>query len=213
MYHSEHNEEISFFFTWGKPVCIEGTGAVCSEDTDIGKENWTSEYIHLHFKDGITEIKNGFLEQFGSLKSLTLDKSVRSISMTEELRELLKKNCVTIRGCYNTYAEQFAKENGLPFIHKDIHLGTYHNEEHCESRTLRLHFDDGQMCLLYEDFCQGSSAGNSMGGEFTREMPEEFRRGCTQEEFAYMMPAIFFDQIMKNEELKEFLEVYAAREE
>lgn len=212
MYHSNHNRDITYFFTWGKPVLIEGKGAVCKEDTDIGKENWTQEYTRLHLKDGITEVKTGFLESFAILKELIIDKSVTNIEMTNELHEMLKNNSVTIRGAYNTYAENFAKENGLPFIHKDIYIGIRRNEEHQESRTVTLHFDtSGQMNLLYEDFCQGISAGNTMGGEFTRDMPEEFHKGCTIEEFADMMSEAYSEQILKNKELKEFLDSYGNR--
>ena len=64
MYCSKYNNDITYFFTWGKPVLIDGKGAICKEDTDIGKENWTQEYTRLYFKDGITEIKKGFLESF-----------------------------------------------------------------------------------------------------------------------------------------------------
>ena len=214
MYTSKFNKEITYFFTWGKPVCIEGKGAICKEDTDIGKENWTNEYINLHFKDGITEIRQGFLESFPGLKSVIVDRSVTNIEMTDELRELLKNNNVVIRGCYDTYAEKFAHENDLLFIHKDIYIGIRRNEEYHESRTVTLHFDENcQMCLLYEDFCQGISAGNTMGGEFMREMPEEFHRGCSIEELANMMPEAYFDQIMKNAELKAFLDSYADRDE
>lgn len=212
MYHSNHNHDITYFFTWGKPVLIEGKGSVCKEDTDIGKENWTQEYTRLHLKDGITEVKTGFLESFAVLKELIIDKSVTSIEMTDELREMLKNNSVTIRGGYNTYAENFAKANGLPFIHKDIYIGIRRNEEHQESRTVTLHFDtSGKMDLLYEDFCQGISAGNTMGGEFTRDMPEGFHKGCTIEEFADMMPEAYYEQILKNKELKEFLDSYCDR--
>lgn len=212
MYHSNHNHDITFFFTWGRPVLIEGKGSLCKEDTDIGNENWTSEYRSLHIKGGITEIKQGFLEAFPNLNTLIVDSSVKNIEMTDELRILLKNNNVIIRGGYDTYAEKFAEENDLLFIHKDIFLGTRRNEEHCEARTVTLHFDSsGQMKLLYEDFCQGISAGNTMGGEFTRDMPKEFHRGCTLKEFAYMMPEAYFDQIMKNKELDTFLDSYAKR--
>lgn len=212
MYCSRHNNEITYFFTWGKPVCIEGKGALCKEDTDIGKENWTSEYTRLHIKNGITEVKKGFLESFVLLRELIIDSTVENIEMTDELLQLLKNNKITIRGGYDTYAEKFAAENGLTFIHKDIYLGIRRNEEHNESRTITLHFEESdKMCLLYEDFCQGISAGNTMGGEFTRDMPEGFHRGCTVEEFAYMMPEAFFDQIMKNKELEAFLAGYADR--
>lgn len=132
--------------------------------------------------------------------------------MTNELNELLKNNNVVIRGCYNTYAEKFAVENSLLFIHKDIYIGIRHNEEHCESRTITLHFaESGQMSLLYEDFCQGISAGNTMGGEFTRTMPKEFHKGCTLEEFADMMPEPYYAQIMMNKELEAFLYSYTER--
>ncbi len=212
MYYSKHNNDINYFFTWGKPVLIEGKGAICKEDTDIGKENWTQEYTRLYFKDGITAVKKGFLESFVLLRELIIDSSVKNIEMTDKLRELLKNNKVIIRGSYDTYAERFAEENGLLFIHKDIYIGIRHNEEHCESRTATLHFDEsGQMSLLYEDLCQGISAGNTMGGEFTRDMPEEFHKGCTLEKFGDMMPEAYFDQIMKNKELEAFLERYAKR--
>ena len=212
MYYSRHNNEITYFFTWGKPVLVEGKGALCKEDTDIGKENWTQEYTRLYFKDGITEVKKGFLESFIGLKELIIDSTVKNIEMTNELNELLKNNNVVIRGCYNTYAEKFAVENSLLFIHKDIYLGIRRNEERCESRTITLHFDEsGQMSLLYEDFCQGISAGNAMGGEFTRLMPKEFHKGCTLEEFADMMPEAYYAQIMKNKELEAFLYSYTER--
>lgn len=212
MYCSKYNNDITYFFTWGKPVLIDGKGAICKEDTDIGKENWTQEYTRLYFKDGITEVKNGFLESFINLKELIIDSTVKNIEMTNELNELLKNNNVVIRGCYNTYAESFAEENSLLFIHKDIYIGIRHNEEHCESRTITLHFDEsGQMSLLYEDFCQGISAGNTMGGEFTRTMPKEFHKGCTLEEFADMMPEAYYAQIMKNKELEAFLYSYTER--
>ncbi len=213
MYQSKHNSDITYFFTWGRPVRIEGNGAVCKDDIDIGKaENWTHEYIHLHFVNGITEVKKGFLESFPNLKTVIADRSVKSIEMTDELRKMLITNGVVIRGSYDTYAEKFAEENGLSFIHKDIYIGIRRNEEHQESRTVTLHFDmDGQMSLLYEDFGQGISAGNTMGGEFTRDMPEEFHRGCTIKDFAYMMPEAYFDQILKNDELIAFLESYAER--
>lgn len=214
MYYSYHNPDITYFFTWGKPVLIEGKGAVCREDTDIGKENWTQEYSALYFKDGITEIKSGFLESFPNLLTFTADRSVNNIEMTEDLSALLKNNSIFIRGFYDTYAERFAQENGLLFIHKDIYLGIRHNEEHNESRTVTLHFEkSGQMCLLYEDFCQGISAGNTMGGTFSRDMPKEFHKGCTLEEFAEMMPEAYFEQIMKNKELEAFLDSYAVRKE
>lgn len=212
MYYSRHNKNITYFFIWGKHVLIEGNGAIYRADTDIGKENWTQEYTRLYFKGGITEVKNGFLESFINLKELIIDSTVKNIEMTNELNELLKNNNVVIRGCYNTYAEKFAVENSLLFIHKDIYIGIRHNEEHCESRTITLHFDEsGQMSLLYEDFCQGISAGNTMGGEFTRTMPKEFHKGCTLEEFADMMPEAYYTQIMKNKELEAFLYSYTER--
>lgn len=213
MYHSKHNNNITYFFTWGEPVKIEGKGELCREDADIGKDgNWTSEYSALHIKDGITTVKSGFLEQFSILKILVADRSVIDIELTEDLLAMFKKNGTIIRGCYDSYAEKFAEENGLLFIHKDIYIGICHYEKYNESRTLTLHFgENDEMNLLYEDFCQGISAGNTMGGKFTREMPEEFHRGCTLEEFAYMMPGTYFEQIMKNEELEAFLESYAKR--
>ncbi len=212
MFRSSHNSEITYIFTWGKPVRIEGTGELCREDANIGKDGWPGEYSALHICGGITAIKSGYLEQFRMLKILVLDSSVERIEMTDELGEMLKEKEVIIRGMYNTFAERFAAENGLAFVHKDIYLGIQHSEEHDESRTVTLHFtQSGDMELLYEDFCVGASAGNTIGGEFTRQMPKDFRKGCTPEEFADMMPSAYSEQIMKNAELKAFLEAYAER--
>ncbi|MBQ8411056.1 MAG: hypothetical protein IJX15_04925, partial [Ruminiclostridium sp.] len=102
MYYSKHNNNITYFFTWGKPLQIEGQGEIYKEDTDIGKdENWTQEYTYLHIKDGITAINKGFLEAFCNLKNLIIDRSVKRIAMTDKLKAMLKNNSVTIRGNYN----------------------------------------------------------------------------------------------------------------
>lgn len=215
MYHSKHNPDVTYFFTWGKPIKVSGNGVICKEDTNIGKpENWTQEYINLYLEEGITEVKKGFLESFSNLKLLILDQSVQHIEMTDQLQGMLKNNGVVIRGFYNTYAEKFAKENDLQFLHKDIFVARKHFAEYCETREVSIVFEqDGKIELLYEDFCVGISAGNTMGGEFRRKMPEEFHKGCTLEEFAYMMPAIYFDQILQNKELETFLDHYAMRKE
>lgn len=48
----------------------------------------------------------------------------------------MRKRKMLIRGEYDTFAESFAKENGLDFLHSDIHIADDDRKEnHIEKRA------------------------------------------------------------------------------
>ena len=138
MYHSIHNNDITYFFTWGKPVRIEGNGAVCKEDTDIGKDNWTQEYINLHFTEGITEIKQGFLESFRILKTLIFDRSVNNIDMTYQPQSL-STNYTSILATIND-VEGFDET-----VEEITTLGSRQSSGYYYCRSCKNFYSDGQL--------------------------------------------------------------------
>lgn len=212
MYFSNHNKHITFSFTYGGPLEVEtdAKGPVCKEDTDVSPspdKNWTNKYYSIQLTKGITEAEPGFLEQFKKMNCLIIDRTVKKIAETEELKNLLKKNKVLIRGAYDTYAEQFAKNNGLKFLHSDIFLVVDTCEERYENTFMTLRFfPNGKADIHYNVFCPGISAGNNGGGEYARELPEDFYVGYTIETFADRFPERLRDALLKNEELKLFLQ-------
>lgn len=211
MYFSNHNEAVTFSYTYGGPleVEIDKEGPVCKEDTDVyplADKDWTKEHNYISLTKGITEVKAGFLESFKNLNALIISRSVTKIEMTPQLKKLLSKNNVLIRGEYNTYAESFAKENGLKFLQADILLAIDCNEEHCENTFITLQFfPDGKANIKYDVFSVGISAGNNGGGTYERELPNDFWKGCTAEKFADNFPERLRETLLKNKELEHFL--------
>ena len=117
-----------------------------------------------------------------------------------------------VHAAYGSYGDAFAREHGLRFLPENIELGWYRDEAHDESTKLVLRFyEDGSTDLLYDIFTTGISAGASGGASLVRPMPEEYHPGCTLEEFADLFPARYHEQIMRNPELKIFLEREAER--
>ena len=57
-----------------------------------------------------------------TVECLILSRTVVSVAVTPEFVNRMRKRKVLIRGEYDTYAETFAKENKLDFLHSDIHI-------------------------------------------------------------------------------------------
>ena len=114
-----------------------------------------------------------------------------------------------IRGEYETIAERFADENGLRFLHSDIHLA-YEDIEIAQEHdiiTLRFH-ENGSSDIHYNCFTPGSSAGSYGGGEYANPLPRDFYVGCTIDDFANnFLNERVREQILSNETLKRFLEI------
>ena len=137
---------------------------------------------------------------------------MESVATTPELDKRLRKNKVLIRGEYNTFAERFAKEKGLKFLHCDIHLADDDIKEHYEHDIITLRFHrKGAPDIHYNCFTPGSSAGSYGGGEYAVQLPKDFYVGCTLEQFAGNFPERLHEQLKSNDVMRRFLEAANSR--
>lgn len=188
---------------------ISGADSLCKEDIEVYNPdpNWCDAFQRIEIVAGVTDIYEGFLENFQNLAYLILPKSVTFIETTDELRELLGQNKAVIHAAYGTFGEKFAEENRLGFHPEDILLGWRYNEQYNESTSITLRFQkDGAMDLLYDYITSGWAASNNGGGSITKEMPEGYFPGCSLQEFAELFPAVYYEQIIKSPEVKAFLD-------
>ena len=210
MYFSSRDKNITYRNHYSGLLEVEGKGVLYKEDADVWpeeKKGWTNGYDTLSVCEGITELKEGYIEEFPKIECLILSHTVVSMAISPEMLKSMHKRKVLIRGEYDTFAESFAKENGLDFIHCDIHIADDDIEiahEH-DIITLRFH-SGGKQDIHYNCFTPGSSAGSMGGGEYVKELPKDFYVGCTLEKFAGNFSKRVHDQIMSNEALGRFLE-------
>ena len=226
MYFSNRNENVEFdtwypgpytlygyVLTVGAPMGFKRKVSVCAEDLDAGPGKLVpKKYKTLVIEKGVCAVKSGFIEAFENLKDLIVEADLRSIPQTSELKALLKRNNVIVRGAFNSAAEKLATDLGLTFIHKNIHVARYYFEPQCETTTLTLSFQQGEHPFIWEDVvCPGISAGNNGGGTIRHDLPDDFYKGGTVEDFASHLGRAYTNQILANEELKAFLAEAARR--
>lgn len=214
MYQSIHHKNLFFIDRGMGNLEFSGNGVVSSADTEAytSDVNWKERFITITIRDGITKIQSSVLEQFPNMRKLFLPKSVTQIEMNDTLSLFLHANDVLICASFGSYGDGFAQENNLRFLPEHIELGWYRNEEYDESTKLVLRFhEDGSMDLLYDIFTSGISAGVNGGASLERPMPEGYFPGCTLKQFADLFPAIYSEQIMKNQEVMIFLKREASR--
>ena len=212
MYFSNHNDKITYINHYSGLLEVEGEGVLCREDAEVWGESgtgWANDYDVLSVTEGFTAIGEGYLEAFKKIDCLILSHTVKSVAASAGLIRRMRRRKVLIRGEYDSYAEAFAKENRLDFLHSDIHLADDDTEyplppEH-DIITLRFHLD-GPPDIHYNCFTPGSSAGSYGGGEYANELPRDFYVGCTVEKFAEHFPERVREQLLKNEALHRFLE-------
>ncbi len=207
---SKHNETITYINHYSGLLEVEGEGPLSKEDAEVRQtlgNSWRSEYDTLSVEEGITGLGEGYLEAFPEIGCLILGRTVESVATTPELDKILRKNKVLIRGEYNTFAERFAKEKGLKFLHCDIHLADDELREHHEHDIITLRFHrKGAPDIHYNCFTPGSSAGSYGGGEYAQKLPRDFYVGCTVEQFAGNLPERLREQLKSNAMLRRFLE-------
>ena len=210
MYFSKHNEKTIYINHYNGLLEVEGEGLLVREDAEVSPDpgkNWAKKYDTLSVKEGITGLGEGYLEAFSHIYCLILSRTVGSAATSPGLDKRLRKNKVLIRGEYGTFAEDFARERGLKFLHCDIPLAeddvgiAY---EH-DIITLRFH-ENGRADIHYNCFTPGSSAGSYGGGEYAKELPRDFYVGCTVERFAENFPERLHGKLKANEMLSRFLE-------
>ena len=215
MYFSKHNEKTVYINHYSGLLEVEGEGLLVREDTEAWPtfdRDWRSEYDTLSITEGITGLGEGYLDAFPKIGCLILSRTVESVSTAPELDKRLRKNKVLIRGEYNTFAEKFAREKGLRFLHCDIPLAEDDIEAAHEHDVITLRFHEkGCPDIHYNCFTPGSSAGSYGGGEYANELPMDFYVGCTAEEFADNFPERLRRQLTSNDMLRHFLDAANSR--
>ena len=215
MYFSKHNKNTVYINHYSGLLEVEGEGLLIKEDAEVQpttERNWQKEYDTLSVKEGITGLGKGYLEAFPNIDCLILARTVESVATTPELDKRLRKNKVLIRGEYNTFAEKFAEEKGLGFLHCDIHLADDDIGDHYEHDIITLRFhDNGSSDIHYNCFTPGSSAGSYGGGEYANPLPRDFYVGCTVEKFADNFNERVRGQILSNDMLRRFLDAANSR--
>lgn len=166
-----------------------------------------AEGVTFTLETGVIDVEIGFFDCFPTLRTLYISDTVRNIALTENARKAFAKNSVLIIGRFDTYAERFARENKLRFLHDDIELarvGEYSTREGIDIITLEL-FTSGKARIKQANYCPGSSAGNNGGGEMSFYLPRDFYMTRSQNDIAKMCWRNCTEAITKNHELGRFL--------
>lgn len=207
---SKHNERITYSNHYSGLLEVMGKGVLCREDAEVLGESgtgWTDHYDVLSITEGITGIGEGYLEAFPKIGCLIMSRTVVSCTVSPELIKRMRKRKTLIRGEYDTFAESFAKENGLDFLHSDIHIADDDIEAAHEHDIITLRFHtDGSADIHYNCFTPGSSASSYGGGEYANKLPKDFYVGCTIEAFAAVFNERVREQILSNDAVRRFLE-------
>ena len=162
--------------------------------------------IYESLQDGFTGIDGAFLERIHTLKELMIADSVTEIHMTDKLLDLLRGNRTLIRGSFDSAAEKMANQYHLLFKPKDYCFLHHTEERYHESTTLSIVFHrDGSGTIDEDVTTPGSSAGNTFGGTFKKELPAEFWKSMTAEQIAEMYSGYLKEAILKNGRLAEFI--------
>ena len=156
---------------------------------------------------GFTEIDTAFLEQINTLAELILPNSITNINMTPTLEQILKRNNVLIRGSFDSFAEKFAAENKLHFRPANFLFAKYVFEPAQETTLMTMMFKrNGNIVVEISVSSPGSSAGNTFGGTFYRDLPKNFYKVKTVEQVAAMFSDRTAKAILENGRLADFIE-------
>lgn len=159
------------------------------------------------FDYGFTAIDTAFLEKLEALRELILPDSITELDLTPKLSEIFKRNDTLIRGTFNSFAERFAAENGLRFCCSDCIIAKDFFEPAQESTVLSLIFSRDGSVILEEDVSSpGSSAGNTFGGKFYKELPGDFYMSMTAEDIADKYGRRLKAAILEDGRLAKFIE-------
>ncbi len=156
---------------------------------------------------GFTEIDTAFLEQINTLAELILPNSITNITMTPTLEQILKRNNVLIRGSFDSFAEKFAAENKLHFRPANFLFAKYVFEPAQETTLMTMMFKRNGNVVVEESVSSpGSSAGNTFGGTFYRDLPKNFYKVKKVEQIAGMFSDRMAKAILENGRLADFIE-------
>ena len=165
------------------------------------------EGVTFTLEKGVTDVEADFFDRFPTLNMLYISDTVKNIALTENARKAFKKKSVLVIGSFDTYAERFARENKIRFLHSDIELarvGEYSTREGIDIITLEL-FTSGKARVKQENYCSGSSAGNNGGGEMSFYLPRDFYMTNSQKDIAKMCWRGCSEAIIHNNAFGKFL--------
>ena len=156
---------------------------------------------------GYTGVDTAFLEKLETLKELILPDTITHIDLTPKLEKILKDNDTLIRGSFDSFAESFAKENGLRFRPADFIFAEFEDTRWREYTTMKLIFKrNGNVEIKETSSSPGSSAGNTFGGSFTHSLPRDFYMTQTAEEIAERFSKDAREAILSDGRLAAFIE-------
>ena len=134
---------------------------------------------------GYTGIDTAFLEKLETLKELIIPDTITHIDLTPKLEKILKDNGTLIRGSFDSFAESFAKENGLHFRPADFIFADFEDTQWHEYTTMKLIFRrNGNIEIKETSSSPGSNAGNTFGGSFTHSLLRDFYKTQSAGEIA-----------------------------
>ncbi|MBR5060152.1 MAG: hypothetical protein IKX06_05200 [Clostridia bacterium] len=135
--------------------------------------------------NGFTGIETELLEKFETLKELILPETITHLDISPKLGNILRENDTLIRGRFDSFAETFARENGLHFRPADLVFASFTDTRFFESTTMTLLFRrNGKVEIRERSTSPGSNAGNTFGGSFTHPLPGDFWKTGTAEQIA-----------------------------
>ena len=164
--------------------------------------------VYFELRNDVEEVEDGFFELLPTITELEIGKNIRKIGMTEKTLEIFRKNNVLIRGTFDSYADTFAKQYQLRFLHSDFCLardGDYSSLSGIDEITLRF-TTDTLPYIRQENFCSGSSAGNNGGGHIDIQLPKDFYLTHSQENLADLCWGNCREKIGSSSFLRTFLE-------
>lgn len=89
---------------------------------------------------GVTSVDAGVFEDLKNVKEIIIPPSVETINTDPQL---FKNNKTVIRGEYETYAEKYADDNDLKFVHSDMLIGYIKKNGEVTSLYLVVRNDGG----------------------------------------------------------------------
>ncbi len=156
---------------------------------------------------GFRRIDSSYLERFETLKELILPDSITEMEITPKLEQIFKDNNTLIRGSLNSYAEQLATDLGLNFRPSDFIFAKYFFRPAFENTVLTMIFArDGKVVIEEDVSSPGSSAGNTFGGKFYKELPCDFWKEQTAEDVADLFNDRLKKAILEDGRLAAFIE-------
>lgn len=163
------------FSAWGDGILNENSLPKVDRPDAVFSEFRSKHYrdpraVSLRIEDStscgycITSIDPGFLVKFERLKELVLHDSFTGLEMTPELEKLFRKNRTLIRGAFDSFAERFARENGLRFRPADFVFATLNRPETKDVVKMTVIFSRNGKVFARENVSSpGSSPGLTSG--------------------------------------------------